>query len=96
VAAFVSAARRGREGKTKDESGKMKISEYGAIGYHWKGRRWFVKWFVNLYIWRRGPWRLSWRWNRRIGSVETPMLNNALSRAVTDVLWGLQRKKDAL
>lgn len=65
--------------------------DYGAIGYHWHGWRWFV----DLYIWRRGPWRLSWSWRSRIGAIETPMLNNAVSRIVVDVLWGLWRRRRA-
>lgn len=68
----------------------MKQSEYGAIGYHWRGWRPFGYWHVNLYIWRRGPWRLSWCWRDAFGAIETPMLNNAVSRIVVDVLWGLK------
>lgn len=66
-------------------------SPYGAIGYHWKGRRWFI----NLYVWRRGPWRLSWHWRSFIGDLETPILNTVFSRAIADVLWGLQRTRQA-
>lgn len=66
----------------------MNIPDYGALGYHWKGRHWFV----SLYVWRRGPWRLSWHWRGRLGRVETPILDNTLSRAIADTLWGLRRK----
>ena len=62
--------------------------DYGAIGYHWKGRTWFA----NLYIWHRGPWRLSWCVFDRIGVIELPIVRGALWVGVTDVLWGLKRR----
>lgn len=64
--------------------------DYGAIGYHWKGRGWFA----NLYIWRRGPWRFTWNWYRLGlgGHVETPVLSSFFSHTIADVLWGLKRR----
>jgi hypothetical protein len=76
-----------------------RIPEYGAQGYHWRGR-----WgFVNLYCWRRGPWRLHWslhwrwagRWQSWHGAAETSMRQSLLRRALTDVLWGLRRRVSA-
>jgi hypothetical protein len=70
-----------------------RIPDYGAIGYHWSCWRWFA----DLYIWRRGPWRLSWscrfRGHSYLGHLETPVLNNVVSRIVVDVLWGLRHRR---
>jgi hypothetical protein len=63
------------------------MSDYGAISYHWKGRFWFI----NLYIWRRGPWRLVWawyRWKPIDRYIETWIMPFVLS----DILWGLHRR----
>ncbi len=65
---------------------------YGAIGFHWKrGRH-----FVSVYVWRRGPWCISGCMQGRVFLLLSPrwsMLNTALSRGITDVLWGLKQKE---
>jgi hypothetical protein len=62
----------------------MHIPDYGAIGFHAKGRGWFI----DLYIWRRGPWRVSWSLSNIgiSGAIETPICTSFLSRTLADVL----------
>ena len=71
----------------------MQPPDYGAVGFHWRGRGWFV----DLYLWRRGPWRLSGgvyggRWSRTF-AVETPIQQRRWRAIVTDIAFGLTRKR---
>jgi hypothetical protein len=70
--------------------------DYGAISYHWRSAR-SAGWMLDLYCWRRGPWRASWSvwiggWVLS-GGVETPGRPPFLQRCVTDILWGLKRRE---
>ena len=66
-------------------------SDYGAIGYHWRT----PLLLLDLYVWHRGPWRLSWivklgAWP--VGAIEVEINRHALGRIATDLLWGFRRR----
>lgn len=65
--------------------GRTPTPDYGAMGFHMQGHRWFA----SLYIWRRGPWRLSWCRRGVCGHVETPTPTSFLVRTIVDTVWGL-------
>ncbi|KPV55040.1 hypothetical protein SE17_00110 [Kouleothrix aurantiaca] len=65
----------------------MRISPFGGLPLRYRGRRLWL----DLIVWRQGPWRLGWTiflWGGSVGGhLETAAQAPLLQRMLADLIW---------